>query len=189
MASNITLTGYNEAYPVAGQDNDSQGFRDNFAIIQSSLSSTKTALQDLESKVLLKDALTNTILDKEKVNPVYFIVEPPGISDVTKLGDTWIDGIRSIKFYKPRKDFYELKCLEKYPFTYEPGKDGTSVTEELMTANLCKNGNTNQQFYFSGEHDNKYEPADYDDLSESHIHFHRHPYDSVHEVILDHSSE
>ena len=30
MASNINDTGVNSNYPVAGQDNDSQGFRDNF---------------------------------------------------------------------------------------------------------------------------------------------------------------
>ena len=30
MASNINDTGVNKDYPVAGQDNDSQGFRDNF---------------------------------------------------------------------------------------------------------------------------------------------------------------
>ena len=32
-ASNINETGVNKEYPVAGQDNDSQGFRDNFTII------------------------------------------------------------------------------------------------------------------------------------------------------------
>ena len=34
MASNINETGVNKDYPVAGQDNDSQGFRDNFNIIK-----------------------------------------------------------------------------------------------------------------------------------------------------------
>ena len=32
MASNINDTGVNKDYPVAGQDNDSQGFRDNFNV-------------------------------------------------------------------------------------------------------------------------------------------------------------
>jgi hypothetical protein len=125
--------------------------------------------------------ITNTILDKEKVNPLYFVVSPPGISDVTKLGDGWIDGIRSIKFRKEAKDYYELKCLEKYPFTYQPNTDETPITEELMTANLCKNGSTNQQFYFSGENDNNYEPDIYKTITDNHVHFHRHPYDSEHE--------
>jgi hypothetical protein len=127
--------------------------------------------------------ITNTILEKEKVNPLYFVVSSPGISDVTKLGDDWIDGIRSIKFYKPREELYELKCLEKYPFTYQPNTDETPITEELMTANLCKNGSTNQQFYFSGENDNNYEPDIYKTITDNHVHFHRHPYDSEHEGV------
>ena len=127
--------------------------------------------------------ITNTILEKEIVNPLYFVVSSPGISDVTTLGADWNDGIRSIKFFIPRKLHYELKCLEKYPFTYQPGTDETSVTEELLTANLCKNGNTNQQFYFSGVNDSMFEPDSYEDLSENHIHFHRHPYDSEHEGV------
>jgi hypothetical protein len=64
-SDNIIPEQIDETFPVAGQDNDSQGFRDNFAVIQTSLSSTKAALQDLESKVLLKDALTGTTLDND----------------------------------------------------------------------------------------------------------------------------
>jgi hypothetical protein len=126
-------------------------------------------------------SITDNIIEKEKINPLFFVVSPPGISDISILGTEWIDGIRSIKFFKPRKDLYELKCLENYPFTYQPYIDNTSVNEELLTANLCKNGDTNQQFYFSGEHDNKFEPDNYNDTNYAHVHFHRHPYDSQHE--------
>lgn len=54
MASNITLTGYNEAYPVAGQDNDSQGFRTNFSVTKAGLETATTeitALQDTTAKL------------------------------------------------------------------------------------------------------------------------------------------
>jgi hypothetical protein len=44
MATTITYTTIDEAYPVAGVDNDTQGFRDNFAII-------KQALQDAATEV------------------------------------------------------------------------------------------------------------------------------------------
>ena len=126
--------------------------------------------------------ITDTVIESEKLNPLYFIVSSPGISDVAKLGDVWVDGIRSIKFYKPREDLYELKCLDKYPFIYQPNTDETPITEELMTANLCKNGSTNQQFYFSSDNDNIYEPnTDHKEIIDKHIHFHRHPYDSEHE--------
>ena len=48
MASNINYVNVDESFPVAGQDNDSQGFRDNFATIKSSLASAKTEISDLQ---------------------------------------------------------------------------------------------------------------------------------------------
>lgn len=49
MASNINDTGINKDYPVAGQDNDSQGFRDNFSIIKDNFVATKSEIETLQS--------------------------------------------------------------------------------------------------------------------------------------------
>ena len=57
MASNINTTTINTAYPVAGQDNDSQGFRDNFANINSNFIESKTEIEDIQSKGIFKSAL------------------------------------------------------------------------------------------------------------------------------------
>jgi hypothetical protein len=62
-SDNIIPEQIDEEFPVAGQDNDSQGFRDNFAAIQSSLTATKSALQDLEQKAVTTTALTDQSLD------------------------------------------------------------------------------------------------------------------------------
>ena len=54
MASNIVSETIDAAYPVAGVDNDTQGFRDNFQIIKDGLSTAKseiTSLQDQTAKV------------------------------------------------------------------------------------------------------------------------------------------
>jgi len=48
MASNINSMGIDEFFPIAGQDNDSQGFRDNFNIIKNSLSTAKTEITSLQ---------------------------------------------------------------------------------------------------------------------------------------------
>jgi hypothetical protein len=48
MASNINYASVDESFPVAGQDNDSQGFRDNFSTIKSSLASAKSEITDLQ---------------------------------------------------------------------------------------------------------------------------------------------
>lgn len=53
MASQINYATLNENYPVAGQDNDSQGFRDNFAITKVALSVAKTEITDLQNRAVV----------------------------------------------------------------------------------------------------------------------------------------
>lgn len=48
MASNINSTDIDAEYPVAGVDNDSQGFRDNFSTIKNSLATAKSEITDLQ---------------------------------------------------------------------------------------------------------------------------------------------
>jgi hypothetical protein len=57
MASNINTTTINTAYPVAGQDNDSQGFRDNFTNTNSNFVEAKAEIEEIQSKGLFKSAL------------------------------------------------------------------------------------------------------------------------------------
>ncbi len=48
MTSNINFAAINENFPVAGQDNDTQTFRDNFDTIKTNFSSAKTEITDLQ---------------------------------------------------------------------------------------------------------------------------------------------
>ena len=48
MASSIISSTIDETYPVAGQDNDSQGFRDNFTIIKDNFSYEKSEIETLQ---------------------------------------------------------------------------------------------------------------------------------------------
>ena len=50
----------NESFPVPGQDNDSQGFRDNFNNTKLAFNETSIEISDLQSKVLLKQQLGGT---------------------------------------------------------------------------------------------------------------------------------
>ena len=65
MASNINPNNIDTTYPIAGQDNDSQGFRDNFTNIKSNFAEAESEIDDLQSKVVLKSALTGTTLDND----------------------------------------------------------------------------------------------------------------------------
>ena len=55
MASNIDTTGIDGLYPIAGVDNDSQGFRDNFANIKTNLDSASTEITALQAGVARVD--------------------------------------------------------------------------------------------------------------------------------------
>jgi hypothetical protein len=61
--SNVNPNNINGAYPVAGVDNDSQGFRDNFTNIKNNFTYTAAELSDLQSKAIVKSALTGTTLN------------------------------------------------------------------------------------------------------------------------------
>ena len=50
MASNINSADVDALYPIAGQDNDSQGFRDNFSTIKNSLATASTEITALQDK-------------------------------------------------------------------------------------------------------------------------------------------
>lgn len=65
MASLINPNNIDKTYPVAGQDNDSQGFRDNFTNIQTNLAFAKAELEDLQNKAILKSALSGSALDND----------------------------------------------------------------------------------------------------------------------------
>ena len=59
MASSITVTNIDATYPVAGQDNDSQGFRDNFSQIKTQLSTAGTEITALQANRATTDATTD----------------------------------------------------------------------------------------------------------------------------------
>lgn len=81
MASGIITTGIDTAYPVAGQDNDSQGFRDNFTNIKTALDTAKTEISDLESKAVLKSALSGETLSNDGAGAVLQDFELKDISE------------------------------------------------------------------------------------------------------------
>lgn len=63
MASNINPNNIDGTYPVAGQDNNSQGFRDNFTNIKTNLNFAKNEITDLQNNAVLKGALSGTALN------------------------------------------------------------------------------------------------------------------------------
>jgi hypothetical protein len=65
MASNINADGIDADYPIAGTNNSSQGFRDNFFTIKNNLNYARTELDDLQAKAILKSALNGQELNND----------------------------------------------------------------------------------------------------------------------------
>ena len=63
--SSINPNNVDGTYPIAGQDNDSQGFRDNFTNIKNNFQFAYDELADLQSKAILKGALSGGTLNND----------------------------------------------------------------------------------------------------------------------------
>jgi hypothetical protein len=72
MSSNINPNNIDGTYPVAGQDNNSQGFRDNFTNIKTNFQYAESEIDDLQSKVLLKAALSGSVLDNDMLGSLIY---------------------------------------------------------------------------------------------------------------------
>ena len=80
MASNINPNNIDGAYPVAGQDNNSQGFRDNFTSTKVNFQYAADEISELQSKSVLTSALTGTTLDNNMNNNTIYAVNLNDVS-------------------------------------------------------------------------------------------------------------
>ena len=76
MTSQIDVSNIDALYPVAGQDNDTQGFRDNFSNIKTALSRANVEITDLQTRSVVvadenNDPVTNNLLGSAIVNGFY----------------------------------------------------------------------------------------------------------------------
>ena len=93
--STTEINAIDQTYPVAGQDNDSQGFRDNFNIIRTQLSNVAADLTSLDTNAALKNA-TNNDFNGNKISEANFIActeERYGIGNVSSSNNVnWSNG-------------------------------------------------------------------------------------------------
>jgi hypothetical protein len=79
--SSINPNNIDGTYPIARQDNDSQGFRDNFTNIKNNFTFAQSEMDDLQSKVLLKSALAGTELSNDLANSQLLNVQLLGTTE------------------------------------------------------------------------------------------------------------
>ncbi len=89
--SNINFANINENFPVAGQDNDTQTFRDNFDSIKTALSVAKTEITDLQDNAVRSDSETdfnNNIIKNVRLQQSYEVVQSPAVFEDTRTTAT-----------------------------------------------------------------------------------------------------
>lgn len=96
MTSAINTGSINPNYPVPGINNKSQGFRDNFASIKTSLDTAATELTDLQGKVLVKSALTGTTINNDMAGGQISNVLTLGFRNTTTPLGSNLNGIVTI---------------------------------------------------------------------------------------------
>ena len=97
MASNINPNNIDGSYPVAGQDNNSQGFRDNFTTIKVNFQAAEEEINDLEAKAVLKAALTGSTLDNNMNNNTIYAVNLNDVS-TTSINSTTTSGAVELNY-------------------------------------------------------------------------------------------
>ena len=68
--SSINTNSLDVNYPIPGQNNTTQGFRNNFTNIKTNLDIAGNEISDLQNKVVLKTALANSVLNNDMANTV-----------------------------------------------------------------------------------------------------------------------
>jgi hypothetical protein len=66
--STINTNGLDVNYPIPGQNNNSQGFRNNFTNIKQNLDIAGNEISDLQNKAVLKTALANSTINNDMAN-------------------------------------------------------------------------------------------------------------------------
>jgi hypothetical protein len=119
MTSSINPNNIDGNYPVAGQPNNTQGFRDNFTNTKTNFEYAQTEINDLQSKVILKQALTGTTLDNNMNNNLLYAVKLQDVS-YTYLQQTATAGSIPIDYSAAQYQFISTTGPISLSFTNWP---------------------------------------------------------------------
>lgn len=137
------VTEIDEQFPVAGVDNESQGFRDNFASIKDSLAQAKTDIETLQTNTLDRteggDLNGNTVSNVNLANVSYDSFELTGVNNSTIEGQPidYANGpYQSFALNKTGTSALNPQILrfDNWPTTGNYGTLRVQVTSQLGTA-------------------------------------------------------
>ena len=135
MTSAINPNNINGAYPVAGQDNNSQGFRDNFTNTATNFQFAAEEITDLQSKAVLKQALIGTTLDNNMLGSPLSNALLSNMSDATVALGT-VSGTTVINYALASYQTLTTNGAVSLSFTNLPAAGAAaSVTVQVTVAN------------------------------------------------------
>lgn len=152
MTSAINYSDLDEDFPLAGVDNESQGFRDNFAIIKAGLAVAQAELSELQSKSIFKEALTGTTIDNDMAGETIVSVNLSSSSRQTYGSVEPVTNNQDITYDFGEYHHYVLGAnvifrLTDWPnsenvskFTIELKSDGLGAYQVDFTSNITPSG-------------------------------------------------
>lgn len=156
MTSQINPYNIDGNYPIAGQDNDSQGFRDNFTNLRNNFVFTKNELEDLQNKVILKNPLSGgsvndvnyndlngTKLSNAQMKGVYQTARQ--LLDVEGVGDLG----ESLSF--KTSNFYRIRTSGKLQLDFADFPKGSIAGWGVMTVMIEVGSSDNDRRVIFGD--------------------------------------
>lgn len=134
MTSQINPNNIDGTYPVAGQPNNTQGFRDNFTNIKTNFQVAATEITDLENKGVFKAALTGTTLDNNMADNLIYAVKLNDVS-YTYLQQTATAGAIAIDYSAAQYQLVAPAANVSLSFSNWPssGSEGVIYVDFLVT--------------------------------------------------------
>jgi hypothetical protein len=134
MSSQINPNNIDGTYPVAGQPNNTQGFRDNFTNIKTNFQIAATEITDLENKGVFKAALTGTTLDNNMADNLIYAVKLNDVS-YTYLQQTTTAGAIAIDYSAAQYQLVAPTANVSLSFSNWPasGSEGVVYVDFVVT--------------------------------------------------------
>lgn len=126
MSSQINPNDIDGTYPVAGQANNTQGFRDNFTNIKTNFQYAEDEITDLQSKAVLKSALAGTTLDNNMSDNLIYAVKLNDLS-YTYLQNTATTGTITLDYSASNYQYVSTTGSVSLGFSNWPASGSTGV--------------------------------------------------------------
>jgi len=122
MTSQIDPNSIDTQYPVAGQDNSTQGFRDNFSFTRINFQAAKDEITDLQNKVLLKSALAGETLDNNLNGALLYGARIQNFS-ATQINLGSVNGALTVNYAAGHYQIISIDTSVTLGFTGFPGNN------------------------------------------------------------------